>query len=87
MALEKFHYDHNGQTVVLPKFKHTPAGVVRKVRSKSEAEQIFTVLEALADDDALAIIDTMDTEQLQAFIAAWQKDSNVTVGESSASAS
>lgn len=87
MSLEKFHHQFNDAEIVLPKFKHIPVGVVRKVRRQGEAEQIFTVLEAVADDATLEVIDSMNTEEMQEMVAAWQRDSGVTVGESSASAS
>lgn len=87
MAFEQFHYVHNGTEFTLPKFKHAPVKVIRRVRSLNQAEQIFAVLEALADDAALAVIDDMEAEQFNTFVTDWQNDSNITVGESSASAS
>lgn len=86
MAFEKFHYDFDGVEIVIPRFKNIPVGIIRRVRNQSEVEQIFTVLEEVTDETTLAVIDGMDTEQLQAFIAAWQGDSKVALGESSASA-
>lgn len=86
MAFELFHYVHDGQEFTLPKFKHAPVRIIRQVRSQSQGEQIFAVLEAMADDAALAVIDSMEAEQFNDFTVAWQKDANVTLGESSASA-
>lgn len=86
MSLEKFHYEHGDKKLTLTKFKHVPVGVIRKLRGQNEAEQIFGIIEAVADAKALAVIDEMTTEDLQALIAAWQADSKVTLGESSASA-
>lgn len=87
MAFELFHWVHNGTEFTLPKFKHAPIKVIRKVRSLNEAEQIFTVLEAMADDATLDIIDMMEAREFNDFSAAWQKDASITAGESSASAS
>ena len=46
---------------------------------------MFTVIEAVANDATLAIIDEMDTDEFNAFTTAWQKDSGISVGESTAS--
>lgn len=86
MAFEKFHYVQDGQEFTLPKFKHAPVGVIRKVRSLSQGEQIFAVLEAMAGAEALAAIDSMEAWQFNKFTEDWQKDSSITLGESTASA-
>lgn len=88
MALEKFHYTTDGgEKITVPKFKTVPAGVIRRVRKESQAEQIFTVLEALADEATLALVDDLDADEFNRFVQAWQEDSKVTMGESSASTS
>lgn len=86
--LEKFQYTaaESGVKIALPKFKHLPVGLVRKARGLSQVEQIFTVVEAVADEKTLAEIDKLTTEEFNAFVAEWQKDSGVTQGESTASA-
>lgn len=86
MALEKFHYDHDGREIILPKFRTMPIGIVRKSRKLGETEQLFSIIEAMADADALAVIDDMDVDGLKDLFQKWQADSGVTVGESSASA-
>lgn len=88
MALEKFHYKTEaGDEIVLPKFKTVPAGVIRRARKESPAEQVFTVLETLADEATLARVDELEAGEFNRFIEAWQQDSKVTMGESSASSS
>lgn len=88
MALEKFHYTTAaGEKVTLPKFKSVSAGVIRRVRKESQAEQIFTVLEDLADEATLRLVDDLDAQEFNEFVQAWQEDSKVTLGESSASTS
>mgnify|MGYP007087611768 CR=1 FL=1 len=83
---ERFHYTlEDGREIVLPHFKNLPFGVVRKLRKEDEAEQLFSLVEQVADDNALAIIDTLGMSEIETLFAAWQKDSGVTVGESSAS--
>lgn len=86
MATEKFHYTlPAGDEIVLPKYKFLKAGLIRKIRRMSPVDQVFTALEAVADDTTLALIDDLDQEECNALIAAWQSDSGVTQGESKAS--
>lgn len=86
MALEKFHYTtESGKSITLPKFKHIAAGVIRKVRKLTMADQIFTALESFGEDKVLAVLDELTQEQFNTFIEAWQEDSKVTPGELKAS--
>ena len=85
LALEKFHHKVGTKTITLPKFQNIPFGVLRKLRRESETEQFFGVLEQVADEKTLAVIDTLTQPQVQALVEAWRKDSSVEVGESSAS--
>lgn len=86
MATEKFHYETAGKKqVTLPKFGQIKAGLIRKVRKENTVEQMFSILEAVADEKTLDILDDLDTSELNELMAAWQKDSQVTPGESSAS--
>lgn len=84
--LEQFHYrTSGGDDVVLPKYKHLKAGLVRQIRKLAPVDQIFTALEAVADEATLAIVDDLTQDEMNALISAWQKDSGVTQGESPAS--
>lgn len=86
MALEKFHYaTEAGAKISLPKFKLIPIGVVRRVRHEPDVEQVFASIEAVADAATLAVVDQMLPDEFRAFMQAWQEDSGVTMGESSAS--
>ena len=86
MTMEQFHYPlDDGREIVLPRFKNVPFGVMRKLRHESEVEQLFALAEPVAAPEALDIIDTLGMEDIDALYAAWQKDSEVTAGESSAS--
>lgn len=83
---DKFHHKlEDGREIVLPHFKHVPFGVVRKLRKENDAEQMFTLVEEVADDDTLAIIDTLGMEDIDQLFTEWQEASKVTAGESSAS--
>ena len=88
MAMEKFHHTlEDGTVITLPKFKFVPAGVIRRTRTSNQADQIFSAIEAVASDETVKQIDELTSEQLNDFIKAWQKNSGVTMGESSASSS
>ncbi|MBW3663575.1 MAG: hypothetical protein KY469_10790 [Actinobacteria bacterium] len=85
MTNEQFHHRlDDGREIVLPHMRNIKAGLIRKVRRLSEADQTFTILEAVADDDVLAIIDDLKGHQLEELMEAWEKAS-VSLGESSAS--
>lgn len=86
MATEQFHWKtDDGREVVLPRFNQLPFGVVRKLRKEDEAEQLFGLVEQVADEDTLAIIDTLGMGDIETLFTAWQKAGGVSVGESSAS--
>ncbi|UJQ86182.1 tail assembly chaperone [Gordonia phage GiKK] len=89
---EKFHhkiivgYDDEGdpirEKVSLPRFKSIPFGLIRKNRSLPEAEQFFSLLEAVASEEDLAKMDKAAQSEMEALMDAWQEDSGVSVGES-----
>lgn len=86
MTTEKFHYKTpEGKDIALPRFKHVPAGVIRKTRNSSAADQIFSAIEAVSDDKTLALVDALTSEGLNDLVKEWQSDSGVSVGESTAS--
>lgn len=86
MTTEQFHHTTKaGAEIVLPRFKNLPAGLIRKLRDENELGFIFGLLEALLDEKAIEAVDGMDMLELREFGTAWQTDSKVTAGESSAS--
>ncbi len=91
MAMEKFHYTTAaGDQVELPKFDQIPFGVVRKLRKEDEAEQVFGMFEALVERKLLTakhmgVIDNLANAEIGDLMEEWQKDSETSVPESSAS--
>lgn len=86
MAMEKFHYTTAHGKISAPKFNQMPFGVVRKTRHiESDMEKVFFMLEEVLDERNLAILDKMSSSDVHEFITAWQADSGITLGESSAS--
>lgn len=85
LSSEFTHTFESGKTVTLPKFKRVMTfGRARRLRSLDEAEQMFALVEEVCDAEMLATLDEMDLSETGAFFEAWQNDSGVSVGESSA---
>ena len=74
-----------GVEVTLPSLNSIPAGVFRRHRRKNEVDFVFSVLEEIADEGALAQVDQVPLPEMEDLFAAWQGDSGTTVGESSGS--
>ncbi|MBF6428705.1 hypothetical protein IU440_28945, partial [Nocardia cyriacigeorgica] len=67
-----FHYEtEDGTEVILPRFDSVKPGVIRKIRKLSDVDQFFTVLEALADEDTLAVIDDLEQKEFQKLQTEW----------------
>lgn len=89
MALEKFHYTTEaGVKITLPKFMQgLTTGFVRRIRKMDPGSQLFEIVEAVADEETLALIDDLGPAEFGELAKAWQKDAGIDLGESSASAS
>ena len=86
MAMEKFHFDSPKGKITVPKFKHMPFGIVRKSRHiESDQDKVFYMLEQMLDEKNLSILDELTGPEVNDFMTAWQADSDISVGESSAS--
>ena len=86
MALEQFTYKtKSGRVVRLPKFDNIPFDVVRKLRKESEEEQFFGMIEQVADEKMLALIDSLGQAEIIELMEAWQKDGGVEMGKSTPS--
>lgn len=77
MALEKFHYTFGSKKITLPLFDALPFGVIRRLRKESEQEQFFQLLEAVADEKSLAVIDTMSSSEVSDMMTEWQDAAGV----------
>lgn len=71
----------DGRTVTLPPFNSVKPGIIRKIRKLSDVDQFFTVLETLADDATIAIIDDMNQPEFEEFQTGWFKHAGVDLGE------
>lgn len=79
---EPFEFEHKGKTYTLaaPSSVLT-VGFARANRRRSLDDQLFTLLEALADESALAAIDDMKKKEFVAFQQAFFEHSGVSLGE------
>jgi hypothetical protein len=68
-----FKFQHGGKQYQLRPSSSLTVGFARKIRKLREEDQIFTVLEALADEETLAAIDDMGHAEFQQFQWDWQK--------------
>lgn len=76
-----FEFEHNGETFTLASADTLDAGFARKNRKLTPDDQFFTVLEALADDETLAAIDSMRKQEFEAFQKAFFTHSGIELGE------
>lgn len=72
-------------TVTLPPFKKAKPGVLRKARKLDQVDQFFTILESMASDEALAVIDDLESDEFQELQRAWFEHSGIDLGEAKAS--
>lgn len=84
---EKFHWTApDGTEIVLPHVGKIKSGVLRRIRKADPVDQVFTLVEAVADEETLAKIDDLDSADLNSLFEEWQK-AGASVGESSRSSS
>lgn len=85
MSLERFHFTGaDGVDYTLP--KQIPAGALRKSRKATDQlDQVFTILEEVADEATLAALDALPVGELANVAKAWMQ--GMTAGESSSSSS
>lgn len=83
---ENFHYTTRaGKKLNLPRMEHIPFGLIRRLRKEDDTEQFFALIEGVAAAKDLAVIDAMTQAEVKDLMDAWQKDSTITLGESSGS--
>lgn len=81
----QFKVPGDRKTYSIPKAQYLSIGQVAELSQKGGDVQITDLLDILGQGDAHAAVRTLDQEQLVALMEAWQADSGLTTGESSAS--
>lgn len=81
-----FEFKVGAKTYTVPKFEHLPVGVLEAIEAAPD-DAIGPYLSVFGEKDSAVgkAIRDLDKDQLTALIQAWQSDSGVTAGESSAS--
>lgn len=82
-----FTFEWKGEKYALPKFGNWPMGLFRRVRRLDDADATFTILEAVASPEVLAVIDEMTPDEFGKVMSDWQAHAGVTLGESGSSSS
>lgn len=82
---EKFHWTApSGVEIVLPHMNKIKGGLLRKYRKQDPVDFMFSILEAVADEDALAQVDDLGMADMNAMFEAWQQ-AGADLGKSSGS--
>lgn len=77
-----FTHEVHGVKVTVPSFSSVMTfGRARRLRALPQEEQVFTIMEEICDDEQLAVLDQMTTEETEAFFTAWQAASGASLGE------
>ncbi|MFE3051604.1 hypothetical protein [Nocardia sp. NPDC059239] len=82
---DDFVYTVDDREIRLPSLANLKPGIVRKVRRLGEVDAMFTMMEMTLDEDALALVDDMESEVFEDMCDKWRKHSGIDLGESSAS--
>jgi len=80
----RFEFEVDGEKYDIPYLKFAPVASIEAFENERNVTGFVLMCDS---DEAKAAIRSMDGEQLEAFMEAYQKESGVDVGESSASSS
>lgn len=85
MATERFHWTSPaGVEIVLPHMNKIKAGIIRRHRKEEPVDFIFSVLEEVGDEAAIAKVDELEASALNDLFEKWQA-AGASLGESSGS--
>lgn len=68
--------------VRMPSLSYLKPGLIRKIRRLGDVDAMYTLMELVLDEKALATIDEMDPEEYGSMLEAWREHSGVSLGES-----
>lgn len=81
-ASEPFTFDHDGTTYTLPPWSAITAGMMRRFRKLDDLDLSFSILEEIADEDALKALDAMPLADFNRTVSAWQDHIGAAPGKS-----
>lgn len=79
---EDFVTTVDGVEVRLPSLSYLKPGLIRKLRRLGDVDAMYTLMEAVLDEDALVALDDMDPGEYEEMLEAWRTHSGVALGES-----
>lgn len=75
----------DGTEVSIPKAKYLTIGQIETLQTLGTEVKLTDLLDLFNEPGSAEAVRTLDAEQLQDLMTAWQEDSGLTLGESSAS--
>lgn len=75
----------DGTTFSMPKAKYLTVGQIETLSQKADELTLTDMLELFDEPESARAVRGLDSDQLQGLMLAWQEDSGIAVGESSAS--
>ena len=86
IAQNRFEFElPDGTEVSVPKAKYLTLGQIETLSQAQGEITIVDILDLFNEPEASVAVRSLDSEQLLALMEAWQADSGISVGESSAS--
>lgn len=79
---DDFVTDIDGVEVRMPSLSYLKPGLIRKIRRLGDVDAMYTLMELVLDESALAVIDEMDPDAYGNFLEEWREHSGVALGES-----
>jgi hypothetical protein len=79
---EDFVREVDGVEIRLPSMAYLKPGIIRRIRNLGNVNAMYTLMETVLDDKALAVLDDMDPEEYDALLDDWRAHSGVSLGES-----
>lgn len=78
---EPFEFKHDGEVYTLPPASAIKAGMLRRFRKLDDLDIAFSLIEELAEPDALAALDDMPLEEFNQTLSDWQESIGATPGK------
>lgn len=76
-----YRFTRGGKKYTLPRFDSIKPGIIRRVRKLDQADAMFTILEQVADEETLAVLDDMEMPDFDKVIVGWAEHSGVSLPE------
>lgn len=81
-ANQPFEFTHDGESFTLPPADAIKAGMIRRFRKQGDLDMAFSILEEIADGEAIEALDKMTLHEFNEVLEAWQVYIGVTPGKS-----